>query len=68
MRAIRIHTTEEERRLQLDEVDRPTPRPEQVLVRVAAVSLNRADLGRGRAGAQSGSNEPTIPAGRRGRG
>lgn len=60
MRAIRVHVSGEERRLLMEEVPTPTPRADQVLVRVAAISLNRADLGRRRLGGQQ-SDEPFIP-------
>jgi NADPH2:quinone reductase len=46
MKAIRIHqfgATEEA--LQFDEVPTPTPGPHELLIKVAAASLNRADLG-----------------------
>ena len=46
MKAIRIHQfgpTEEA--LQYEEVPTPTPHPEELLIKVAAASLNRADLG-----------------------
>ena len=46
MKAIRIHQfgpTEEA--LQYEEVRTPTPHPEELLIKVAAASLNRADLG-----------------------
>jgi NADPH:quinone reductase-like Zn-dependent oxidoreductase len=46
MKAIRIHQfgpTEEV--LQYEEVPIPTPRPDELLIKVAAASLNRADLG-----------------------
>ena len=46
MKAIRIHQfgpTEEA--LQFEEVAKPTPGPDELLIKVAAASLNRADLG-----------------------
>ncbi|MBM2826452.1 MAG: hypothetical protein HW403_516 [Dehalococcoidia bacterium] len=59
MRAIRIHVAGEERKLVMEDVPKPESRPDQVLVRVQAIGVNRADLGRGAAGGQPG--EPVIP-------
>ena len=60
MRAILVHITGEDRRLQMEDVPRPEPRPDQVLVRVTHIGVNRADLGRGAAGGGE-ANEPFIP-------
>ena len=60
MRAIRVHISGEDRRLQMEEVPRPEPRPDQVLVRVSHIGVNRADLGRGAAGGGEASG-PFIP-------
>ena len=49
MRAIRVHIAGEDRRLEMEEVPRPEPRPEQVLIKVSHIGVNRADLGRGAA-------------------
>lgn len=45
MKAVRYHTYGDPSVLQYEEVDRPTPAPGQVLVRVAATSFNPADVG-----------------------
>ena len=60
MRAVRVHIAGEDRKLSMEEVPKPMPGPDEVLVRVSAIGLNRADLGRGRAAA-SGATEPFIP-------
>jgi len=44
VRAIRIHEDGGPEVLSLDEVEEPTPRPGEVLVRLRAASLNRLDL------------------------
>lgn len=44
MRAVRIVSQEGEGELEVCEVERPRPRADRVLVRVAAAGLNRADL------------------------
>ena len=60
MRAIRVHIAGEDRRLEMEEVPRPEPRPEQVLIKVSHIGVNRADLGRG--AARGGHpNEPYTP-------
>ncbi len=60
MRAIRVHTEGDARRLVLEEVADPAPRPGQMLVRVSAFSVNHADLlGGGRGG--NGATQPFIP-------
>ena len=61
MRAVRVHASEDERRLVMEEVPTPTPRPNQILVRVVAIGVNRADLARRAAGSQGEANEPFIP-------
>ena len=44
----------------MEEVPRPEPRPDQVLIRASHIGVNRADLGRGAAG-RGEANEPFIP-------
>ena len=44
----------------MEDVPTPEPRPDQVLVRTSATSVNRADLGRGPVGGAA-SGEPFIP-------
>ena len=61
MRAIRVHFTEHGSELHMDEVPKPEPLPDQVLVRAAAIGVNRADLARRRSGAQGASEQPIIP-------
>ena len=60
MRAIRVHTDGGDRRLVMEEAPTPTPRPDQVLVKVSAIGVNRADL---MAGTRPGSpgDAPPIP-------
>ncbi len=60
MKAVRVHITGDERYLQMEEVPRPTARPDQVLVKVSAIGVNRADLGSGPVGG-SANTEPFIP-------
>jgi len=59
MKAIRVHFSGETSRLQMDEVPTPTPGGDQVVIRVAAIGVNRADLARRRP-AEPGA-EPTTP-------
>ena len=60
MRAIRVQIAGDDRRLEMEEVPKPTPRADQVLIRASAIGVNRADLGRGPA-ASGGSQEPYTP-------
>ncbi|MBI2166217.1 MAG: zinc-binding dehydrogenase [Chloroflexi bacterium] len=60
MRAIRVHETGDQRRLAIEEAPAPVPRETQLLIRVKATSVNRADLGRGPAG-DRGREGPFIP-------
>ena len=60
MRAIRVHISGDERRLMMEDVPTPEPRPDQVLVRASAIGVNRADLGRGAVGGAA-TGEPFIP-------
>ena len=60
MRAIRVHISGDERRLVMEDVPTPEPRPDQVLVRASAIGVNRADLGRGAVGGAA-TGEPYIP-------
>lgn len=60
MRAIRVHISGDERRLMMEDVPTPEPRPDQVLVRASAIGVNRADLGRGAVGGTA-TGEPYIP-------
>ena len=43
MRAVRFHEHGDESVLQVDEVDRPEPSPDEVLVEVAAAGVNPVD-------------------------
>ncbi|MBI2855996.1 MAG: zinc-binding dehydrogenase [Chloroflexi bacterium] len=58
MRAIRVHVDGNARRLVMEEVPAPVPRPGQLLVKVAAFSVNHSDL---MTGARGGSSEPFVP-------
>ena len=60
MRAIRVHVSGEDRRLEMEDVPRPDPRSDQVLIRASHIGVNRADLGRGVVRG-SETNEPFIP-------
>ena len=61
MKAIRVHFTPDASELRMDEVPKPEPGPDQVLIKTQAIGLNRADLGRRRM-AQPGQPEPpTLP-------
>ncbi|MBM3946706.1 MAG: hypothetical protein FJ315_04820, partial [SAR202 cluster bacterium] len=62
MRAIRVHYTATSSELKMDEVPKPEPRPDQVVIKVQAIGLNRADLGRRRT-AQPGQPEPPTTPG-----
>ncbi len=59
MRAIRVHTDGGARRLVMEEVPTPTPRPDQILVGVSAIGVNRADLMAGTRPGSSGDAPPT---------
>ncbi|MSQ40609.1 MAG: hypothetical protein EXR55_02890, partial [Dehalococcoidia bacterium] len=60
MRALRVYDSAAGRELRMEEVPKPEPRSDQVLIRVRATGVNRADLGRGRAGGGA-PGEPFIP-------
>src|SRR6266478_4142657 len=62
MKAIRIHYTDNASTLHMDEVPKPEPGPDQVLIRTQAIGMNRADLGRRRT-ATAGQPEPPAPLG-----
>ncbi len=61
MRAIRVHPGQQGGELRMDEVPKPEPRPSQILIRTAALGINRADLSRRRPAARGGAEEPFIP-------
>ena len=61
MRAVRVHVSGEGSQLRMDDVPPPDPRPNQVLVRVAAIGVNRADLARRSLAGQGDAVEPFIP-------
>ena len=60
MRAVRVHISGDDRSLVMEEVPTPEPRPDQVLIRASATSVNHADLGRGPVGGGS-TGGPFIP-------
>jgi NADPH:quinone reductase-like Zn-dependent oxidoreductase len=62
MKAIRVHFTDSGSTLRMDEVPKPEPREDQVLIKAQAIGLNRADLGRRRT-AQPGQPEPPVVPG-----
>lgn len=61
VRTIRFHQTGAPEVLQLDNVDLASPAPDEVLVRVAAIGVNRVDVLQ-RSGASKGTGV-TLPAG-----
>ena len=60
MRAVLVYTSDKGRRFQIEEVPTPAPRPDQMLVRVEATSVNFADLSHG-IGRPPQGNEPFTP-------
>ena len=60
MRAVLVYTSDKGRRFQIEEMPTPTPRPDQLLVRVEATSINFADLSHG-IGRPPPANEPFVP-------
>lgn len=60
MRAVLVYTSDKGRRFQIEEMPTPTPRPDQLLVRVEATSINFADLSYG-IGRPPPANEPFVP-------
>ena len=60
MLAVRVHVDGGAQRLVLEEVATPTPRPDQLLIRVSAFSVNRADLGSGTVGGGV-PRDPFVP-------
>lgn len=62
MRAVRYHDHGSADVLQVDEVDRPTPERDEVLVEIRAASVNRVDV-MFRAGQYGDLPLPTIPGG-----
>ena len=61
MRAIRVHGVGASSMLRMEEVPTPVPADDQILIRAAAIGLNRADVGRRIAATQSAPPEPVIP-------
>lgn len=61
MKAIRVHFTATGSDLRMEEVPKPEPAPDQIVVKAQAIGLNRADLGRRRAAAPGQPEPPTIP-------
>lgn len=62
MRAVRYHEHGEPNVLHVDEIDQPTPGPDEVLVKVRAASVNAVDT-RFRAGTYGNVSLPAIPGG-----
>ena len=60
MRAVLVYTSDKGRRFQIEEMPTPTPRADQLLVRVEATSVNFADLSHG-IGRPPPANEPFVP-------
>ncbi|MCZ6892299.1 MAG: zinc-binding dehydrogenase [Chloroflexi bacterium] len=60
MRAVLVYTSDTGRRFQIEEIPTPAPRPDQLLVRVEATSINFADLSYG-IGRPPPANEPFVP-------
>ena len=44
MRAAVVHGSGKEARMEIEEVEVPTPKPDEVLIRVDAAGLNRPDI------------------------
>lgn len=60
MKAIRIHETGDPNVLTYEDVPDPQPKPGEVLIKVEAVSMNYADVGR-RSGRYGGGAAPNFP-------
>lgn len=60
MRSVLVYTSDAGRRFEIAETPKPDPRPDQVLVRVKATSINFSDLSHGIGGKPQG-NEPFTP-------
>ncbi|MBI2171926.1 MAG: zinc-binding dehydrogenase [Chloroflexi bacterium] len=61
MKAIRVHFTATESTLRMDEVPKPEPVADQIVIRAQAIGLNRADLGRRRMAQPGQPEQPATP-------
>ncbi len=61
MKAIRVHFTATGSELRMEEVPKPEPAPDQIVVKAQAIGLNRADLGRRRTAPAGQPEPPTTP-------
>ncbi|HZA23600.1 MAG TPA: alcohol dehydrogenase catalytic domain-containing protein, partial [Dehalococcoidia bacterium] len=61
MKAIRIHFANSGDELRMEEVPQPVPKADEVMVRMQAIGVNRADLGRRRTVSEGEQEPPRIP-------
>jgi NADPH2:quinone reductase len=61
MKAIRIHFADDGDDLRMEEVPQPDPKADEVMIRIQAIGVNRADLGRRRTVSEGGQEPPRIP-------
>jgi NADPH2:quinone reductase len=61
MKAIRIYFANSGDELRMEEVPQPVPKADEVMVRIQAIGVNRADLGRRRTVSEGEQEPPRIP-------